>query len=652
MLTPLRPALRVAVFRVYRRWNACMVGAFVFAASACTNIAPPAPDDGADVVNTCTRSADCAEGSCSPSQGVCSAPRTTLGALLVEVTPPATETGFGGFRLLRSHELTETVSDVALVVREPPRLRGDIRLSFADASCRPSPVEVTFTPVEAYLGMETLRYSTLSEVGTEIVDKQHRDTHRYALSGLPDGVYDIYVEDAGQVDNSATPGCAVAPQVFRGQTVTSEENLSRLRLDLIQPQVRSLRVLVPWPSALEGWEVDVVHPITGERLSSRAVLSADRLEETSQGEQFAVADLRVSEVRGTDFVGPNQEQLRLRHPTDVGQPSILMMLAGLEVFQRGEALVPRLQALASQVNYELWVWTSPDGGAVEGKVSFSALELDEIPVGVTGRLQTSVKIGAQGLVSARLPPGTYRVRVDPSLASGRSSVETTVTVWPPLSDDAGSQGGQVLIAPETATVGGDVVFLRSNPPTGTSVRLTGARDATRPSASQRPFFPRSVDTLIEGRVFELTGVDCGSCNAALGALYTLRVAPPEKTGLPWWVGLGLTVSRPDVRLEPIQLNVPVLQPGRLEFQVGGDRFGFPRALLRVFALLDQHGAPARAASLPICSRLSPDAGDVECLSRAVEVATTRTGADGSFQWLLPQRLERLTALDVGDAGAP
>ena len=308
----------------------------------------------------------------------------------------------------------------------------------------------------------------------------------------------------------------------------------------------------------------MVHPITGERLSSRAVLSADRLEETSQGEQFAVADLRVSEVRGTDFVGPNQEQLRLRHPTDVGQPSILMMLAGLEVFQRGEALVPRLQALASQVNYELWVWTSPDGGAVEGKVSFSALELDEIPVGVTGRLQTSVKIGAQGLVSARLPPGTYRVRVDPSLASGRSSVETTVTVWPPLSDDAGSQGGQVLIAPETATVGGDVVFLRSNPPTGTSVRLTGARDATRPSASQRPFFPRSVDTLIEGRVFELTGVDCGSCNAALGALYILRVAPPEKTGLPWWVGLGLTVSRPDVRLEPIQLNVPVLQPGRLE----------------------------------------------------------------------------------------
>ena len=360
----------------------------------------------------------------------------------------------------------------------------------------------------------------------------------------------------------------------------------------------------------------------------------------------------MSEVRGTDFIGPNQEQLRLRNPDDSSQPTILMMLSGLEVYQRGEALVPRLQALASQVDYELWVWTSPNGGAVDGRVSFSAIQLDEIPAGVVGRLQTSVEIGPQGLVNVSLPPGKYQVRVSPSLSSARSSVKTVVTVWPPLTNDQGSsQGGQVLVVPNTATIDGQVVFHRRPPPNGTSVRLMGNLETVRPTVAERPFIPRSANTLVRDRYFALDGADCGSCDGEVGSSYSLVVAPPQHSGIPWWVASGVTIARGEMEVQPLELAGPFVQSGSLQFKVGDGSFAFPRAMLRAFALLDQDGRPASSSDLPLCARLAPDQGAADCLSRAVEVAATRSGQEGAFHLLLPQRLASVEVVEAPDAGA-
>lgn len=622
-----------------------MAGAVLLTSSTlgCFDVDPPV-EPTPSTVNTCVRNSDCAEGSCR--SGVCTAGTTELQALLLELTPPSTQTRFQGSRSYYPLRInTRRGSDNELNIVYPRTVRGDITLAFGAADCRPSPVDVSFVPVESHLGLDTPRYSTVSEVGTTIVDKKHVDTHRFSLSGIPEGTYDVYLEDARLVDNSGRPECEVAPQSIRRLKIGSEESVSKYVSNLQQAEVRSLRVVAPSRPLFRGWEVDVIHPITRERLSSRAILG-----DPAEGETSASVRLRLSTIAGKDITGSNRELLRFTPPPGTAAPTITMVLAGLEVFERGEALVPELSELPAPVKYQVWVWRSPRGGAVSGRVQFRALSLESIPPGVEATFERRVAIGTGGLVEVALPPGRYLARVTPDAGTERAPQETEVMVWLPTDGVGETQGGQVIVVPPASTVRGTVRFGRRLPPTGTQVVAIGVDAWPQPILPVMPdvFLPGG-NTLVDNDEFTIGGLSCRGCEeGGGGALYNVVVRPAEPSGLPWVVTLGEHVDAVDVELPDMNIETPFVWSGTLAVQTSVGLIPLPRFSVRAFALLGKDGLPLAEVDLPRCSELSTaEVETLPCAAYALEVASTRSSDDGELRLLLPQRLLRGETADAG-----
>lgn len=613
-------------------------------APACFDIEPPL-ESPASTTNICGQDSDCDQGSCS-SAGVCTASRTDLQALLLELTPPDTQARFQGASTYYPLRLDlRRPSDNLVDIKYPRAVRGDIGLVFGAADCRPSPVEVSFVPVESHLGLDTLRYSTVSVVGTAIVNKKHVDTHRFALSGIPDGTYDVYLEDAQLVDNSARPECEVAPQSIRALQIGSEGAASKYVSNLVQAEARALRVVVPWSSQFQGWTVDVVHPLTKERLSSLGHLTAP-----SEGATTASVGLRLSQVMGKDVIGKNHELLRFTPPSALAAPTITMVLAGLEVFERGEALVPEMPLLPTPVKYQVWVWRTSQGGSVEGRVQFTAQSLESIPPGVNASFERRATIGDGGLVEVELPPGKYVARVTPDADTDRAQQETEVVVWLPKEGVGETQGGNVIIVPEASSVHGRVRFGRRSPPTGTQVLAVGIDEWPAPYLPQteEAFLP-SKSTLVDGDEFLIGGLTCRGCETGTGgALYNLLVRPAERSGLPWVVAVGEHVDRSDVELPDLNIEVPYVWSATLQVETTVGPIALPRFSVRAFALLGKDGFPLSEVDLPRCNELaSSDVETLPCTAYALEVASTRTSDEGKFTLLLPQHLQFGHAPDAG-----
>lgn len=594
-----------------------------------------APDAEPSTSNVCSSQSDCERGLCWAS--ACSVRRTQFVALLLELTPPTTLDRFQDARTYYPLLLDANgPSDESLTIKYPRTVRGDINMSFGAPDCRPSPVVVSFVPVEAHLGLDTPRYTTLSEVGTAIVDKKHVDTHRYSISGIPEGTYDVYLEDANLVDNTDRPECAVAPQSIRSLEIFSEEGASKYVRSITQAQARTLRVVVPRSSPFAGWEVDVVHPITRERLSSRATLPAASDEDTP----VSVA-LRVSRVMGKDIVGENQELLRFSPPSSLSAPTVTMVLAGLEVFEPGEALVPALGELPDPVDYQAWVWRSPNGGKVDGSVQFTATRLDAIPAGINTTFERRATIGDSGLLEVQLPPGRYTARVVPSPSSNLAQLETDVTVWLPPSDSKSTvQGGHVIVVSQASTLSGQVRFDRRVPPSGTQVFASGID--RWPNLLQTP--SRALPGargLVTGDEFALIGLTCRDCEAGgRGGIYNLFVRPSELSGIPWAVSVGERVTGTEVTVPEVTLDLPRVVSGSLWAQSTGGPVALARFSVRAFALIGKDGEPLQAVDLPRCNQLPPAEMEAlpNCAAQVLEIASTRTNDDGSFRLLLPQQL--------------
>lgn len=596
------------------------------------------------ISNACVTDDDCEEGTCVAS--VCSAPSTQFGSLLIEVVPPPANKNFLGARYYRALVVDDASYDTKFTLAPPLTVSGEIALSLADPTCRPSPVEVTFVPVETYLGIDTVRYSTVSRVGTTIVNKKHVDTHTYQLPGVPPGNYDVFIRDAGLVDNTDTPACEVVPELQRGIMLVGGPGTTRLVFNIVQQAARGLRVVVP-SREWRGWRVDVVHAKSKELLSSRSTLA---LPEGSTNDEVQ-ANLRLA-TTGPDS---NQMLLRLRPPSGQAAPSVSMVLSGLEVFEVGQALVPRMQPLQQLVNYQAWVWRSLEGGgSVPGKVHFEATELASVPLGVTASYEAWATIGPQGLVSQQLPPGKYNVRVSPQPGSGFSSTTSEVTVWPPSEELPGDvQGGHVLRVNQAVKLDGTLHAFGQRPPIGTRVRLLsiGAWPSVTGAGIERPFrgdpLPVNVSKLVTSRDFELAPVDCGDCSAeAPAAMYNLEVVPTEQSGFPRIVMPGLAI-RGSTPLAELELDVPKVVTGSVVVNAPNQEARpFPGVLVRVYALLSASGTPF-IYDVPNCWE---PPGSPTCASAAIEVASTYTGMAGEFRLLLPQGFTLPTTLSNGDSG--
>jgi hypothetical protein len=606
--------------------------------TGCVEIVPPAFRDEQHVLPSCAADVDCGDDRCDLNLGLCVARMRKFPGLLLDVVPESVDSGFGGFHI--KEELAKLAIDEAmpavLELPQPPALVGRVGL-FQEPSCideYPS-VRVTFVPRLAHLGLAVGSYTTISTrtlaINSSVV------THKYTFDGIPLGTYDVYWQDAGEV-SLANPGCEVVPQLFR-----NIENKGQIDLPLEQSteMVHPLTVLIPWTDQLEGWTVDVVHAVTGEVLSTRRVLTPEVVRDvpnsSTSAREFAV-ELKVSDVRGVDYVKPSDAKLlRLSPPLGQTRPTISFSLLGLVVVTPDVAQLAPLSRFGELIEFKAWVWEDTElHRPVAGSVAFVAVELTDTQG--QGRLEFSrtAPIDEQGRVRLSLPPGVYRARVRPR-GGGISAFETLVKVWP--SDSAEhpeTQAAVVLSVPSGSALEGRVrVPYPLVSPEGTLIQALGLRSP----ALADPFRPRAASALAtaDGR-FVLAGLDCGACVADSTVSFTVVAKPPSELGLPWSIQSRVTV--PGESTVDFGLRFPAVHFGKLTFRKrNGTRGDFPGALIRALVLVDRDGN-ALPLGTPGCFEQSPEAAASEepCASGTVEVAQARSWTDGTFRLLLPTDL--------------
>src|SRR5688572_10471607 len=222
----------------------------------------------------CTSDGECSTGYCQRAFGVCSLPQGQLTRLLFEITPPAADPVYGGARFLTVQDLAAAVPEgvpergiepgwLELNVRPRVPVTGSVRAELVQAAC-PSrarstlPMHLTFNPRERLYGLSASPY----DVSTTF----NESTREFEFRGmLPPGRYDVYMRpDSSELGAE----CTAVPQIFRNRVVGDG------LFELPQPPPTPLRLTVPWKEELEGWTVDVVHPVTGEIISNRVRLGA------------------------------------------------------------------------------------------------------------------------------------------------------------------------------------------------------------------------------------------------------------------------------------------------------------------------------------------------------------------------------------------
>jgi hypothetical protein len=627
-----------------------------------------------DVPFACNSDADCASGRCLADFDICVGSEGTLEDLLFEVTPQSSDPVYGGARFL---EVQNVAAEVAageralLNVRPRERVTGSVVVAeeleaCLDLALSTLPVVLTFTPREQLLGLSLPSY----EISSRFDDR----VREYVFEGsLPPGRYDVYMRP----DESLPPECRAIPQIFRDQSIGLDTETDE-SLDLKQPPPSALRLTIPWQERLDGWTIDMVHPVTGEVISNVIELRAGDVDSNTN---TLVATLNYSTAE-RDFIGPAEELVRLAPARGVAAGTMLFQRSALATAP-GEGTLTNVASFGKPVPFQAWVWKKGETDSpVPGSVTFSSLELDEVDDGVFASFEATAMVDATGQVKATLLPGRYRVRVTPpglemvnlGLMTG---FETSVTVW--ADEDGSPQGGHVIEVPSALSLTGQVLAAVDESPlrrveiraSATDPRRNlcpapsdgGEPTCERPRApvlqralAQDPFIPRTRNGLSESDgTYTVDGLDCGRCQPGATTPFDLTARPEISTGLPWVVRATIDPIEEAGTLHDLRIPLPLARPMQVTYgdptrDPGPDKkegteddmdviWHLSGALVRVFAVLDGEGRlVGHPESSPLCiSAESP--ASANCSESLIQVAEARTDSDGKFLLLLPPDLE-------------
>ncbi len=667
-------------------WLALLVGLTVFlgAATACSVRSQPAPLEHV-VPYACDTDSDCTTGRCLSDFGICTQDPAQLTTFLFEVTPQASDPVYGGARflirkdlrledLMAAEERGIPPGWLELNVRPRVPVRGSVLGPPDQEACASRggstvPVTLTFSPREGLFGLSVPAYELDTVLDTSL------DPPEYVFRGaLPPGRYDVYIRP----DVSALgPDCRAIPQIIRNLSIgefTDDGDETRA-FTLEQSPPASLRLTIPWQDKLEGWWLDMVHPVTGEVISNRIQLRAS---DVVPPETNLVTTLYYSlaQPAGSDFIGDGDEIVRFTPPPDFPAGTVLFQRFGIEIVVKGEATVSDISTFGTPVDYQAWVWK---GGVeyekpVPGTVSFAAVQLDQEEMGVPTEFVREARVDANGSVSASLLPGKYRVRVTPPGAEVAglglmAGYESLVTVWPNGTDPT-PQRGHLISVPPAVSLSGTVLSESAGtapgeggdtPLFGVEIRASASspdpddcfqlsEDACklqrlpvlRKAQAGEPFMPRTRTGLSQGNgSFRVEGLDCGQCTPGAGARFDVSVRPAPESGLAWRVLSSINVYEPKA-LGPIRFPVPVAQPARVTYAdpaTSGEARALPGALIRVFALIDnEFGLVSELEGVLACKAL-PGADGERCIQSLLQVAELRSGPNGDLLLLLPPSID-------------
>jgi hypothetical protein len=584
------------------------------------------------VQNTCEDSSECGDGFCIDS--ICQA-SGAFNTVLFEVTPPAMSGRYTGVPFLKTVYLNKVeVGGVDLSLTSVATVTGtvgpDAKRPCAAGGALTVPARITFTPTERLLGLAVAPYITSAALDP--------DSGRYEFRvRVPPGAYDIYVEpDAA----AATGECPVVAQLYRRQVVAP----ALVELPLGLPEPRKLNVRVLWPETqgpqLAGWTVDVVDPLQGQLISNTAVL--DVPVESDAGYEYVVDVLYSPVTGGTSGEDEGRELVRLKPPTEVSAPTLLMERAGLELFKAGEAVINQLTQLPAVVEVQgQLVTATEDHEPVRGTISVVATKIDGLNEGTIASFRRSFPTEVNGRFAVTLLPGKYRVHAEPSRQLDASVCSSTATPGLGVTsvdwDINGSplfQAGRTIEVPEMVLLTGEVFApLTGEPLAGSSLHAVPSPCATGAHALElavgdAPYLPRSSSIAVcpaDGRF--AMAVDRG--------VYDVSLRPPEGSALPWLLAPSLVVEGAesagvrDVRIDigTVEPPLPVRYQGFVTVprvsEAGAVNDPLPGSVIRAYAFVDADG---RIASAP------------EKAAWVMLLGETRAGDQGQFELFLPSSL--------------
>jgi hypothetical protein len=605
-----------------------------------------APDTSA--VNECSGDGECSGGICRA--GRCVALQGAFSTVLLDITvPPSASGDFAGVEYLQRLDqlalggenreiMLAPVAHVSGAVHIDPYQVGattsDLcQLAFQadDPTLTVSadvdgniPVDVSFTPSDRILGLATSTYaSTVSTAGLEGVDPA--PALSFAIN-VPPGDYDIYLQPRAP----AAGGCNIPPHLLR-RVAVQQGNVS---LDLELPTPASFALTIQWPvstnqKSLDGWAVDMLDPLSGRVISTRAVLgnplSKGSLSEYQTTISYAPVELESS----------MSELVRLSPPASLDAPTIVLARSVLELFSKGTGILNQFEDYPDAVDVEGQVTLAGSTTPMGATVTLVASNIDGVGDGVFASYRRTVSADSDGNFNVKLLPGSYHVYAVPTSAGTMADSDTgnrvaaaTQTEWQVAASPAMQAGKVVELLPVTHLVGTATTPAGRQVAAGATVAAVASPSEVQvdllTSAAQGDFAfaPTAQSSPVNSKGEFDVEADPGT--------FDISVRPPEDSGFSWFVSrvtvLAAVTPEPQ-KLGSILLPLPVPYTGRLSVRAtqSGTATGaaVSEALIRAYVYLDADAKniddPTKAASV-------------------VQIGETRADANGDFELLIPANL--------------
>lgn len=574
--------------------------------------------------NTCDSDSECGQGSCR--DGVCQTPNGQIEALLISATPTS-DSGIPHLTFVTQLENVPTSGgEQDLTLPGPSRVVGSLLLpkgqvcypNFVDSDPknpilpaddrRSLPVTVTLALRQRLLGLP----QQLSFASTRT--RNNLGGYTFELQ-VPRGEYDVYLVPPKQGGL-----CPAPPQLFRGIPINSDSSLANLEVS----GVAKLPLVIRWPkssASLAGWTVDIIEPLGGNSISTELILGSPRdLGESSASVEYSgdvwASTVVVVEPASTNTIDSASDLLRLRPPPGQVAPTVFLdrSALGLLVKRDQPVLLDRFTSLPQAVTVEGQVLREDDGSLVAGSVTLVSTEIYGVDAGIFASYQTTIEVGADGVLHAQLPPGKYRVQAVPPLP-GPSELEGALaaleTTWDvPL--DVPVQYGKLLELKATSAIIGRTSF------PGAQVHAVPSPQMSLPfdqAFGEGEFAPRASTGLVDDAGKFAVDADPGD--------FDISVQAPESLGFGWFVQPGAHVGDTNVDLGNVTLPKPSVLSGQAHVSVGGTNVLMGSAAIRAYAYLDKNLAYTRDAKQAVS---------------VIQVAETRADENGTFHLLVPSRI--------------
>ena len=595
---------------------------------------------GEDVKTTCTR------GEATCQAGRCVAIKGRFSTILLDISVPASGTSSSGLNYLWREDNVNLAGDVWNIELAPvadvvgkvlatpyvmnPESAEPCALEFvgekpgttvAVADDGSIPVDIVFAPAARVLGIESAGY-TLKTDTSFAEDSGGAPSFDFEFN-LPQGEYDLYVKPRAGVEGA----CQLPPQLYRREPAREKT----VEVDLTLPAPSRFDFTLKWPKDAnqappEGWTVEMLDPVSGRLVSTRA-----ELEVSGEDERDLLLTTAIYYFPPMPIDPDNSELVRLAPPPDVAAPTVVLARSALELFSKGSGIVDQFQSYPDPVRVQGQVTTS-DAAPAGATITLTAKRIEGVDAGVFTSFVRRVEVGSEGTFEVDLLPGTYRVLAvpaSPTNGKGERSSAVTESEWTVAAEPM-TQAGKLVQLDPIVNVTGTASVPQGEPALGAVVTAVASPRSmqidllTQAAEGSTPFAPSAESGIV--------GADGAFSVLADPGDFDLSLRPPASSGFSWFV-THYPVRQPTnepAELGNLKMPYPVPYQGRVSIydpnagiRSSGAVVGLAQALIRAYIYLDEKGGyiddPTGAASV-------------------LQIGETRADRNGDFELLIPANL--------------